>query len=683
MLLPLHIPMGPPLKSIPRLTVILSFFILALFVGLFSAGAQTPPSWPPISAEDLALKDNPLDPGEPAMVLYYELQTDSAKSSETAFKRIKVFREEGRKYADVEIPYFEKQIQVEEIRARVTSPTGISEDFNGAIYDKEIVKMKKYRFSAKIFTLPNVEVGSIIDYSYRFHWRSNIPDVIRNPSQYLINHFYAYPAAEWEIQQELSLRHGHFALHPIKGARTVTFSHELPKDTIRRSLPDGSVEIDVDNIPAFQKEDYSPPEESLKIRADLFYVVGFLSDPKYYWWDQAKQEAQFYDAFIGKPKSVQREADRLLSQSDSNERKLRKIYDRVQQLRALSYEPEKSKKERKQESLKENKHAEDVLKHGYAGPNEINLAFIALARAAGFQAYPVRLAARNRVLFVPGRLDPNQLNSMVVEVLIGSKQVFLDPATIYCPFGFLPWEETDSGGIRVDATQGQMEYTPVAESKDAVTRWQAELKLDADGNVEGNLTLTYEGQEALRRRIKAIDQDEPQRHKDLEEVVQRSLPQGAVVKLQSAEAWETSLTPLKAQFRIQVPNFANKAGQRLLLPVAILHANGQALFSSNRRAHPVYFEYPSEVYDDVVIRLPPNTQVEALPAKGKIDRGRISYESCPEKQENTLHLKRSLKTEAYYILPENYLALKQFYEQVRASDEQQVILKPLKTVDKP
>src|SRR5260370_18879301 len=97
---------------------------------------------------------------------------------------------------------------------------------------------------------------------------------------------------------------------------------------------------------------------------------------------------------------MEREATRLIAASDTGEAKLRKIYTRVQQVRAVSYESEKTEKERKQENLKENKNAEDVLNRGYAFANEINLLFVALARAAGFEAYPVLVTSRTRSFFI-------------------------------------------------------------------------------------------------------------------------------------------------------------------------------------------------------------------------------------------------------------------------------------------
>jgi hypothetical protein len=179
----------------------------------------------------------------------------------------------------------------------------------------------------------------------------------------------------------------------------------------------------------------------------------------------------------------------------------------------------------------------------------------------------------------------------------------------------------------------------------------------------------------VRRRLRAIDQDEAQRRKELGEAVQQSLPQGSVVKLRSAGAWETSETPLLARFQVQVPNFASRAGQRLVLPLGILHASGQNPLISARPTHPISFDYPYEVHDHVTLALPPNTQIESLPPHAVLDRGCV-YESSFEKQGNSLRLKRTLKMQVYYLPAASYLALRNFLDQVRASDEHQATLKP-------
>jgi hypothetical protein len=64
--------------------------------------------WPAIDPEELALKDDPTNPGASAILLYREVVTDDTKREETHFYRIKVLKEEGKKYADVQISYFDK-----------------------------------------------------------------------------------------------------------------------------------------------------------------------------------------------------------------------------------------------------------------------------------------------------------------------------------------------------------------------------------------------------------------------------------------------------------------------------------------------------------------------------------------------------------------------------------------------
>jgi len=71
--------------------------------------------WPPISQEELAMKDNPASPGALAMVLYREQVADATESTETLYYRYKIFTEEGKKYANVEIPLIAEPETVDEL----------------------------------------------------------------------------------------------------------------------------------------------------------------------------------------------------------------------------------------------------------------------------------------------------------------------------------------------------------------------------------------------------------------------------------------------------------------------------------------------------------------------------------------------------------------------------------------
>jgi hypothetical protein len=137
------------------------------WVGTSRAGSD----WPPISPEDLAMKDNPASPGAHAMILNRELVIDESDPrrlvSETDYVRIKIFTAEGKKYADIEIPFFKDFGQVTKIQARTIHPDGRVIEFDGQVFEKTALKYHDARIMLKGFTLPDVQPGSIIEYRYR------------------------------------------------------------------------------------------------------------------------------------------------------------------------------------------------------------------------------------------------------------------------------------------------------------------------------------------------------------------------------------------------------------------------------------------------------------------------------------------------------------------------------------
>ncbi len=651
----------------------LSGLILAAAVSGFLAPAQELPNLPPITPQDLKMTDNPAAPGGNAMILHYAVESDNTKWTETYSVRIKVLKEEGKKYADVEFPYYDQDTKLEEVRARSISPDGKVTDSTGQIFDREVVKSKKYHVNEKVLTLPNVQVGSIIEYSYQLRFKEKLPDAFKHPEGYILRYGFTWPAANWAVQQYLFVRHAEFRLIPVKDAHVRDFYLNVSERCHFARLYDGSLQYSMDNIPAYEEEDFAPPEKATKMRLDLYYAVGFTS-PEDYWRDLGMREADELEKFIGKSKAIQQEAARIVAPNASQDAKARAIYQRVQKIRAVSFEDSKTDKEMKQENLRENKHAEDVLRHNYAYANEINLLYVALARAAGLQVAPMRVTARNRSRFLKDYPYEGQLNAMVVVVNVDGKSVFLDPATRFCPYGLLPWDETDAGGIVIDSLAAKVAYTPVPLSLDAVTRIASELQLNEGGGLDGNVTVSFSGQEALSMRLDAIHKDETKRREELEKWLQDDLMQGATAKLVDVQGWEASEQPLKATFQIDIPNFATQTGKRLILPLSVFHENHELLFATSRRTQLIYFDHPAERHEVVKILLPPEIRAETLPGGNKLEIGAVSYERTVKNEGNTLVTTRKQILGGYAFKKEAYLPLRDFYGRVQAADAEQITL---------
>src|SRR6266404_2959206 len=123
--------------------------------------------WQPISPEELKMTSLPEAPGAPAVILYRQVDRDDGRSAhEFNYVRIKILTEEGRKYANVEIPFFKETGTVLGIKARSIRADGSIAQFDGKVYEQTIVKAKGFKYLAKTFTLPDVQIGSIIEYHY-------------------------------------------------------------------------------------------------------------------------------------------------------------------------------------------------------------------------------------------------------------------------------------------------------------------------------------------------------------------------------------------------------------------------------------------------------------------------------------------------------------------------------------
>src|SRR5258708_1592132 len=140
---------------------------LAAFVCLLSTPlllAQKE-GWLPITPEERQMKEVPEDPGAAAVLLYYADYINDDAKSEFIYKRIKVLKEDGKKYANVEIE-IGPLISLNDLKARTIRPDGSIVDFDGKPFDKVLFQGRSIKVLVKSFTLPEVEVGSIIECRY-------------------------------------------------------------------------------------------------------------------------------------------------------------------------------------------------------------------------------------------------------------------------------------------------------------------------------------------------------------------------------------------------------------------------------------------------------------------------------------------------------------------------------------
>jgi Domain of Unknown Function with PDB structure (DUF3857) len=643
----------------------------ALFLVLAAAAAgylpitiRTGQGFQPISPEELKMTSEPLAPGAPAIILYRQVDRDDNgyTSHEDNYVRIKILTEAGRKYADVEIPFVKGSNDVVHLRARSIRPNGSVTDFDGKIFEKSIVKARGLKYLAKTFTLPDVQVGSIVEYFYTYDFKEQL----------------IYDSRWILSQDDLFTKAAKFSLKPY-GRFSVRWSwQDLPPGTGKpQEGGDHVIRLEAHNIPAFRTEDFMPPENELKARVDFIYSPEpFIQDADKYWKQVGKELNGQVESFAGKRKAMEEAVAKIVSPADPAEVKLRKIYDRVQQLRNRSYEVRKTEQEEKRDKEKAPGNVEEVWKRGYANGRALNWLYLGLVRAAGFEAYAVYLSDRRNYFFSPKTMERYKLDADVVLVKVNGKDVYFDPGAAFTPFGLLEWSETGVPGLRLDKDGGTWIQSTLPLSSESKIERSAKLTLSETGDLEGKLTVTFTGLEGMYRRVEEMHSDDAERKKYLEDQVKEYIPSGSEVELANQPDWKSSSQPLIAEFSLKIQGWVSGAGRRALLPVGIFGATEKHLFEHAERVHPIYFPFPSEKADEVTIALPSGWQVQSLPKPQSNDIRIVAYNCSAEKSVDSLHLTRRVAVGLLFLESKYYPALQSFFQVVRTGDEQQIVLQP-------
>lgn len=647
-------------NSYPRNVTLALLFIVVSF-----GFAQAQSYFSPVTAEELAIKNVPGAPNAPAVILFRQSVANDKDGLYTEHYRIKVLTDQGREYGNVEIPYSADDSEITELKARVISPEGAVSEFRGEVHEKVAVKKKGTEIMVKSFALPDVRIGSIVEYRYARKYTGR----------------YVFPRM-WELQSDLFTLRAHFLFVPFQGLLKNSSGRKV--DMIRvignyegyePSCSVNSCEMDAANVPPFIKEQSMPAELDLKSWVKFIYGGGEGIAPSLYWPAYSDEESKSINKFIGDRQSIKQEAERVTTQTDRAEDKLRKIYERAQQLRNVSFEArDNSKGEKQSQSV------EDVLRKGAGAAAEINMVFVALARALGFDAGIAQLVTREHLSFEAKFLDPTLFDSNVAWVLVDGKLRYFDPATKYCPFGLLPWEETGVSGVRLGGATskgGEIINTPPPQLTDAVIRTTGNLKLDTQGALSGTISVAYERTEGLERRLANWDSDETARKEFLEKEMKRRLPPGASVKLDSSQGWDNGMEPLSAVFSVSASSFAQSTGNRIIFPMELLSEPTRDLFVPSTRVNPLYWHHPYRQVDEFVIQTPQGYSVEAIPEKTELSHFfGIDYSLQIEQQSGTsLRIQRAFTTKNYKFASKQYAGLRVFFQKIIASDQQQIVLK--------
>jgi len=620
------------------------------------------------TSEELKMTADPKAPGAAAAYLYREETSDDTLHFHSIYERIKVLTEKGKELATIRIPYEHGADKVTDIKGRTIHADGTVIPLSTKASDLVDVKTKDFQVNTMVFTLPSVEVGSILEYRLQIRYSD---ETVSSP--------------QWEVQQPYFVHKAHYFFRPgLTGGRYITDSRGIVLDRLMygamidkgsKVVEDvkGSYTLDMSDIPAVPDEDWMPPLNTLKERVNFYYTYAHSGDD--FWASEGKRWSKEAEGFSKPTGPLKKAAAELVAPGDSDEQKAAKIYAAVMKLENTDFTRKKSEAERKKDKLKAIHNAEDVWKQQSGSSDDIALLYVALARAAGLKVWPMQVVNRNRAILDPSYLSINQLDDYIAIVELSGKEVYLDPGQKMCSFGLLHWKHTIASGFRLSDKGAVFATTPPGTYKDSAVQRVADLAIDGTGSVKGSVRMVLTGQEALHWRQLALENDAEEVKKQFNESMRDSLPDGVQADFDHFLGLDDYSVNLIGIVNVS-GSLGTATGKHFFLPGLFFQSHAKHPFvAQDKRAIPIDVHYPKLEQDQVTYNLPPGFTVESTPqATSSLWPDHAMLKINSKAKEGSVSVARSMVYNYTILDPKDYTDLHDFYQKVATADQQQLVL---------
>jgi hypothetical protein len=633
----------------------------------------------PPAPEELKMTADPKAPGADAVYFNIDEIANDPMHYQSYTARIKVLTEKGKELATVELPYLKGNTKISDIKGRTIHADGTIYPLTVKPEDLMVTKTGERQVGKKVFTLPNVEVGSILEYRYDLRYDDN-----------------EFSSPQWEIQRPYFVHAAHYSFTPFKEfmpdgtpdrgtslylvdergreVHSLIWWSHLPPGVVIKTSVNGSYSVDVTDVPAIPDEEWMPPIQSVLYKVNFYY--SFAHDATDYWMSEAKLWSKDVDKFAEPSKAIKAAVDGLIAPGDSDLDKAKKLYVAVEALDNTDYSRRKTETEMKTLKIKEARHAEDTWAQKSGSSEDIAMLYLAMLRAAGLTAYAVKVVDRDRGTFDPSYQSLSQLDTTVVAINIGSQETVLDPGEKMCPFGTLNWRHSNARGLGQSSQGVGVSTTPEQSYKQNSVNRVADLTLDAHGGITGQIQVVMTGQKALRWRQFALRNDDSELKKRFDrDELEGAVPEGVEAHVDHFLSVDQPDQNLIAMVKV-TGSLGTATSKRILLPGLFFETLCHVPFvTEEKRLEPVDMEYGDRVTDDVTYHLPPGAAVEGAPQDASVSwQGHAMFILKSKAGPNQIEIANSLARAFTIAKPEEYQDLRGFYQKVAAVEQAQLVL---------
>jgi transglutaminase-like putative cysteine protease len=563
---------------------------------------------------------------------------------------VRILNPRGQKYANIVIPYSSNSV-VDEIQARTLEPGGRIVQLQSAdVFDVSLYPNFVF-FSdqrAKIFTMPSIDDGSVVEYRYRLTIRGKTfwhSWTFQDDVPVLLSRFTLVKPGEWEV------------IYRSYGIPIVPSVTKAPPPFRSKHVWEAR------DLPPLRSEFGMPPDHEVTTRLAIA-PVGFTS------WDDV---AHWYNEVVGKRNiggpAVEALAESLCRNALSDTDRLRILYEWVRdQIRYLAveigtggFEPHT---------------ADEVFAKRYGDCKDLVMLLSALAHAAHIDVRPVLISTWHNGkpdTSLPSALQFNHLIGYAPDVRPGG--VWLDATDKAGIFGRLPWYDQ---GVPVvvagPAEQGRRSITPAepAEANGDVLDWEVELNADGTALVSGKTILTGAFALELRNDLRLADSAAVRQW--LNTSIAHRCP-GASVLSYAIPPERPVRDSLTISYRFQAPSFAVRRDSLLVIrPWAFAPLTLADFFRGQVRTQPVRFRHPSQSEIRIAVWAPlgwelrPTATVDSIVAPCGFARWQEKVQS------GSANLQMMVRLQGDDLMPAQYQAFRSFLDGVRLREVRELTL---------
>ena len=628
--------------------------------------------------DELKMTADPKAPGADAVYLNISEIANDPVHYESVYARIKVLTEKGKELATVEIPYLRGNKKVTDIKGRTIHADGTIIPLNIKPEDLMTAKVGQIQLGRKVFTLPSVEVGSILEYSYELHYDDN-----------------QFSSPLWEVQRPYFVHSAHYQFTPFKAfmpqgtpdtstsrylidergrvVNSLMWWVRLPQGVNIKTSINGSYSVDVTDVPPTPDEEWMPPIDSLLYKVDFYYMPA--STPSEFWMNEAKYWSKDVDKFADPTRGIKAAVDGLVVPTDSELDKAKKLYVAVEALDNTDYSRRKGESEMKVLRMKEAKRAEDTWAQKSGDSEDIAMLYLAMLRAAGLNAYAIKLVDRDRGVFDPTNMRLSQLDTTVVDLSTGGQQIVLDPGEKMCPFQTVNWRHSGATGLGQSDKGLVIRSTPLQQYKENSTSRTGLVTVGADGGITGNFTIAMVGQEALHWRQQALRIDEAELKKEFDRELERTVPDGVEAHIDHFLGLDQPDVNLLAIVTVK-GTLGTPTAKRVILPGFFFDTREhQPFVNEEKRLESVDMHYGKRVTNQVTYVLPAGMTVEGAPQDADILwQGHSTFVAKSKAVPGQIVVADSIAVAFTQAKAEEYQDLRGFYQKVAAAAQQQIVL---------